>query len=157
VRGFGAGIAPRVTAAVVRADASEARYAGLHQRPVEREIAEPVFDYDRRPPTTSAVHMKFMAAQIHQFSRRCRQGSQGHGRAADNEEWKYPNHWAEEVYESTGLPVRSFSSLRLVSHLRGGRLPRTGTGGRSQLIKTMNWPNSRLRHGSSSFGASHIF
>jgi hypothetical protein len=95
--GFRAGIAPPIAAAVIGADTGEGRDAGLHQRPVEGEIAEPVFHDDRGPAMTRAVHMKFMAAQIHQFPGRCGrcgQGSEGHGRDADDEEWNHSNHWA---------------------------------------------------------------
>ena len=62
------GIAPRVASAVIGADAGERRDARLHQRPVEGEIAEPVFDDDRGPATPSAVDMQFVTVQIDQIS-----------------------------------------------------------------------------------------
>jgi len=48
--GLQAGIAPRIAAAVIGADAGKARDARLHQHPIEREITQPVFDDDRGPP-----------------------------------------------------------------------------------------------------------
>jgi hypothetical protein len=106
-------IAPGVATAVVSANAGEERDARLHQGPVKGEIAEPIFDDYGGLATTAAIHVKFMAAQIHQFSGWGGRGRNGPSRAADNEEWNFPDHWATGKYEFGGRPVAKFQETIL--------------------------------------------
>ena len=58
--GFGSWIAPRVARAIVCADACEFCDAGLDQDPVEREIAQSVFNHHRGASFSGAVHVEPM-------------------------------------------------------------------------------------------------